>query len=145
MPCGYVRFVSQVFHRGRSKGTLSDMRRFLGLVLTLVLAGVVAMAIAAPGTIPATTVGFTMLVVLVFADAAFIAGPWERVAILALFTGVLGVFVAYAVGEPEDPQEGGWAMGTGFLVGTMAGALLGIAVNRFMTRSGQSREGRELR
>ena len=87
-----------------------DMRRLLGLILTSVLTGVVAMAIAAPGAIPAKTVGFTMLVVLVFADAAFIAGPSERVAILVLFTGVLGVFLGYAVGAPEDPQEGAWAM-----------------------------------
>jgi len=32
--------------------------------------------------------------------------------------------------------ESGWTQGTGFLLGAMAGALLGIAVNRLMTRRG---------
>jgi len=112
------------------------MRRFLGLVLTLVLAGVVAIAIAAPDTIPGRTMGFTLLVALVFVDAAFIAGPWERVASVALFAGMLGGYVAAVGNPPEDAQEGAWTMGTGLLLGAMAGALLAITVNRLMTWRG---------
>lgn len=120
------------------------MRRFLGLGLTLILAGVLAIAIVGPDAIPARTVGFTILVGLVVGDAAFIAGRWERVAILALFAGLLGGYVADALGNPEGPQEGARMMGTGFILGAVGGALLGVAWNRFSTRYLGARQGRHL-
>ena len=107
------------------------MRRFLGLGLTFVLASAVVIAILEPETMPARVVGSIIVILLVLGDAAFIAGRRERVAVLALFAGLLGSLLAVTVDEPEGPSEGAWAMGTGFLLGAIGGALSGIVWNWF--------------
>jgi hypothetical protein len=107
------------------------MRRFLGLGLTTVLAGAVVIAILEPEVMPARVVGSTILILLVLGDAAFIAGRKERVAVLALFAGLLGSLLAVTVDEPEGPSDGAWAMGTGLLLGAIGGALSGIVWNWF--------------
>lgn len=72
-------------------------------------------------------VAVAILILLGFGGALF-AGPWVRATALAIFGGLLGAGIAQVVGTPDDPEDWLGMVNTGFVLGVMAGALLGIVL-----------------
>lgn len=101
-----------------------------------------------PGTLSVTTMerlGATLIpfavaiVVLLGFGGALFAGPWVRAVALALLGGLLGAGIAQFVGTPDDPEDWLGMVNSGFVLGAMAGAVLGVGLAK-VTRDDAGRE-----